>query len=106
VEPQTPAARAQWLEHTVEGLAHEVASIRAQLGALMLRPPAPTDADRALADLLVEQLRLMERQCALVRAELARLRAALADDAAPPAIPAPDRAPPPDREPPEAPDEG
>jgi hypothetical protein len=29
VEPQTPAARVRWLEYTIEGLAHEVASLGA-----------------------------------------------------------------------------
>jgi hypothetical protein len=77
MEPQTLAARVRWLEHTVEGLSHEVSSIRAQLMALVQLPPTLADADRALAALLQQQLDLMERQCSLVGDRLARLRADL-----------------------------
>jgi hypothetical protein len=83
VERQTPAARVLWLEHNVEGLAHEVASIRAQLRALVQRPPALGGADRVLADLLQQQLETMERQCGLVRDHLAAFRAELTGAPAP-----------------------
>ena len=69
-----PAARVRWLEHTVEGLVHEVTSIRAQLRALVQPPPALDGADQALADLLQRQLETMEHQCALVRTHLAAFR--------------------------------
>jgi hypothetical protein len=80
VEPQTIAARVRWLEHTIDGLAHEVVSIRAQLKALVQLPPVISGADRELAGLLQQQLELMERQCALVRSQLAQLRADLTGD--------------------------
>jgi hypothetical protein len=83
VEPHTSAKRLRWLEHNVEGLAHEVTSIRAQLRALVLRPPAFGGADQELAELLQRQLELMERQCALVRAQLAALRADLTGESLP-----------------------
>jgi hypothetical protein len=83
MEPQTAAARLLWLEHNVEGLAHEITSIRAQLRALVQRPPAPEGADRLLADLLQRQLETMEGQCALVRDQLAAFRAELTGDPAP-----------------------
>ena len=72
-----------WLEHTLEGLALEVTSIRAQLRALVLESPALDEADQTLAELLQHQLELMERQCALVRRQLAHLRADLTADPMP-----------------------
>ncbi len=74
MEPPSPAARVRWLEHNLEGLAHEITSIRAQLRALVLRPPALTGADQELADLLQRRLETMEPQCALVCGQLAHLR--------------------------------
>ena len=65
MEPQTPVARVLWLEHNVEGLAHEVTSIRAQLRALVQRPPALEGADQTLADLMQQQLRVQPRSTLL-----------------------------------------
>jgi hypothetical protein len=77
VEPQTPVARVLWLDHTVEGLTHEIISIRAQIRALVLSSLALEQTDQSLSDLLHQQLELMERQCALVRVQLAHLHADL-----------------------------
>jgi hypothetical protein len=77
VEPQTPAARILWLDHTVEGLTHEILSIRAQLRAVVLSSLALNQTDQTLSDLLHQQLQLLVHQCALIRAQLAHLHTEL-----------------------------
>ena len=77
VQPQPPAARVLWLDHTVEGLTHEISSLRPQIRALVLSSLALDQTDQSLSDLLHQQLELMERQCTLVRVQLAHLHAEL-----------------------------
>jgi hypothetical protein len=77
VEPHTPAERVRWLDHAVEGLAHEIVSIRPQLRAVVLSSLALDQADQTLSDLLHQQLALMVRQCGLMRGQLAHLHTEL-----------------------------
>jgi hypothetical protein len=83
VEPQTTAARALWIDHTVEGLTHEIISIRAQLRAVASGPGGVTGAGQELVTLLLGQLAMMERQCLLVRAQLAKMHGGMTGGALP-----------------------
>jgi hypothetical protein len=62
------------MEHTIEGLFAEIASVRGRLRALVQQSPALDGAGRESADLMQRQMETMERQCALVRGQLAQLR--------------------------------
>lgn len=81
MEPLSPAALVRWLEHTIEGLADEVTSLRARLRVLVQQSPALDGADQEAADLMRRQLETMERQYALIRAQVAHLRTELTGDA-------------------------
>jgi hypothetical protein len=84
VEPHTPAAWVGWLERTTQGLTQQLAVLRAHLHTLALQPPPLEEADQELADRLQRDLERMEGECALVRAQLAALRAELTDGPAEP----------------------
>ena len=76
MEPTTPDAHRRWLALALAGITDELRSVRVQVRALTALPPALRGDERALVALLLTQLVLLDRQCALLAAQAARLAAA------------------------------
>jgi hypothetical protein len=74
MEPMTGPDRLRWLEQNVEGISHELQSLRVQLRAVTLAPPALRKDERRIAELLTRQMALLGAQCDLLLDQLSRLR--------------------------------
>jgi hypothetical protein len=75
VHPHSPGERLRWVEGALRSLTREVASLRARLRAVAAPPPALDADERAPAEVLRGELAVLERECALLAAQLAPLSA-------------------------------
>lgn len=74
MEPYTVADRLRWLEQNVQGIAHELESLQAQLRALTVRPPRMHRYEQKMVRLLQAQMDLIGKQCDLLREQLGQLQ--------------------------------